>query len=346
MPVKPTAAVALDIGNANLKIVQTTADGRLAKFAVHKLPEGCLEDLSIVYDDALIKSLKTARKKSHHSSGKCTLVLSGSDIIIRHLTLPILPEEELYQNIVNEMSGYLPVSPDKYHIDYKIAGTVKEDDIEMYKVLVSTAHKRMIDNFRKVLSKAGLSLSIVDTCENAREKLLKYNQQCGNIPGEGGICIIDIGSKSTRVSIYHNGDYYVSNNIRRSGQTITEAISKKTGKDILASEATKREANLLIGQHPNSQMQSAVVNEVDAMLHEVVRVLDYYKSRNKTPITAAFLAGGGALLPGLEEYMQEHLEIPVRNAAALFAAANKKAVSRGFAFLLNAYAATFREDQK
>ena len=343
MPVKQTASVCLDIGHSNLKIVQTASDGRIVKFVVHKMPEGCIEDLNVIYDDALIKSLKGAKKIAHQAGGKCTLVLSGGDIITRHFMLPVLAEDELYQNILNEMSGYLPVSSDKYHIDYKVSELVKEDGIDMYKVLVTTVHKRIISKFKKVLSMAGMRLSVVDTCENAREKLIKYNHQKNkNFSIKNGICILDFGTKSTRATVYHEGNYYVSNIIKRCGQSITDAIAKNTGKDVLASEAIKREVNLLTAPHDNADLKSAVVYEVDALLVEITRVLDYYRSRTKSPITAIYLSGGGSLLAGLDAYMEQHFGIPVKQAADLFP--DKSSKSPGLAFLLNAYAATLRED--
>lgn len=343
MPVKQTAAVSLDIGHSNLKIIQTASDGRIVKFVVHKMPEGCIDDLNVVYDDALIKSLKGAKKIAHQSGGRCTLVISGSDIITRHFTLPVLPEEELYQNILNEMSGYLPVSPEKYNIDYKIAELVKEEGIDMYKVLVCTANKRMVIKFKKVLSMAGLNLSIIDTCENAREKLLKYNHAYSkDFSIEDGICILDFGSKSTRASVYHNGNYYVSNIIKRSGQTITEAVAKSTGKDIIAAEILKREVNLLTKSNTDTELKSAVVYEVDSLLLEINRVFDYYRNRSKAPVKRIYISGGGALLPGLKEYMEEYFSIPVHPAEDLFLSG--KTSGPGLSFLLNAYAATLREE--
>ena len=163
MPIKQMATVSVDIGHSSLKLIQTGADGRIQKFVVHRIPEGCVDDLNIVSEDALIKSLKTARQKARLNPGKCFLVLSGTDILIRHFTLPILSEDELYRNILNEMTGYLPVDPEKYYIDYKIVEKVKEDNAEMYNVLVTTVHKRIVNRYKSVLGKAGFRVTVVDT---------------------------------------------------------------------------------------------------------------------------------------------------------------------------------------
>lgn len=346
MAVKPTSALSVDIGTSNLKIIQTSADGKIVRFAVHKMPEGCVEDLNIFSEDALIKSLKTAIKGGKIRGGNCTLVLSGSDIIIRHFTLPVLDEQQLYHNIVHEMSGYLPVDPDKYYIDYKIEGLVQEEGIEMYNLLVTTAHKRIVDTYKKALRSAGLNVKIIDTCENAKEKLLRFNNERN--PGfstDGGICILDFGTKHTRINIYFNGSFYVGNIIKKSAQGITEVISQYSGKDILIAEKIKREVDFLSGDHPNRELKSAVTYEIDSMMLEISRVFDYFKNRTKSAISTIYITGGGALLPGLRSYMETHMNLPVRFASELAELVSKNIDTVGLTFLLNAYTATFREDQ-
>ncbi len=347
MPVKQMATVAVDIGHSSLKLIQTGVDGRIQKFVVHRIPEGCVDDLNIVSEDALIKSLKTARQKARLNPGKCFLVLSGTDILIRHFTLPILSEDELYQNILNEMTGYLPVDPEKYYIDYKIVERVKEDNAEMYNVLVTTVRKRIVNQYKNVLGKAGFRLAVVDTGENAREKLLKHlaaQDKSFNICG--GICILDLGTKFTRASIYHNGNYFISNVIKKSGQQLTEVIARNSGKDILSSETMKREIDFLNQPHPNAELKSAVTYEIDSLLYEIARLLDYYRNRAKSAVHTVFLSGGGALMPGLVEYVGRHLGLPVYLSSMLLPAARSANTvdHRGFTLLLNAYAATLREE--
>jgi type IV pilus assembly protein PilM len=343
MPIIQTAAISVDIGHSNLKIVQTSADGRIIKFAVHKMPEGCIDDLTIVYEDALVQSLRKARKLAKLGSGKCSLVVTGNDIIIRHFTLPMLNDEQLYQNVLHEIAGYLPVEPDKYFIDYKITGTTEEEGIKMYTVLVACVHQRILGKYKKTFKTAGLTLNVVDTCENACEKLLRlYQQRNKDFSLDGGICMLDFGKRNTHVSLYDNGRFYASNLLKRSSQSITDAIAKATGRDVLSSEQLKREADYLNAPHKNADLKAAVVYEVDALLQEINRVLDYYRNRTKRPIRAIYISGGGALLPGLGTYMRQHLSIPVYPAAGLIPAGS--ADNPGFAFLLNAYAATLREE--
>ncbi len=344
--IRQTATISIDIGHSNLKMVQTASDGRILRFVVHKMPEGCVEDVNILSEESLIRSLKTARRTGHLTAGGCNIVLSGGDIIIRHFMLPVLPEEELYQNILNEMSGYLPVDPEKYYLDYKIAGMERDEGVDMYRVLVTTAHRRIVNSYKKVLRYAGFTIRVIDTCENSIEKLLRFKfEQGGVFQSDDGICVIDFGTMHTRVHLYQNGRFFVSNVLKRAGQSLSEAIAQASGKDILTAETLKRENDFLTGGHRNAELTSAVTYEIDSLLFEITRVFDYFKNKTKKSVGSIYITGGGALLPGLQQYMEMHLKLPVRLASDLVSMPSNMD-PRGFSFMLNAYAATYREEQK
>jgi Tfp pilus assembly PilM family ATPase len=208
-------------------------------------------------------------------------------------------------------------------------------------------HKRIVNRYKSVLGKAGFHLTVVDTCENAREKLLKNlaaHDKSFNL--SGGICILDLGTKCTRASIYHNGNFFISNVIKKSGQQLTEVIAQNSGKDILSSETMKREVDFLNQPHKNAELKSAVTYEIDALLYEIARLFDYYRNRAKNTVHAVFLSGGGALMPGLVEYVGRHLGLPVYLSSMLLPVSRGEGAAdhRGFTLLLNAYAATLRED--
>jgi Tfp pilus assembly PilM family ATPase len=114
---------------------------------------------------------------------------------------------------------------------------------------------------------------------------------------------------------------------------------------MLLSETIKREIDFLGKPYANEELKSAVTYEIDSLIYEVTRVFDYYKNRAKRSIRVIYLSGGGSLLPGLKDYMQHHTSIPVYQASDLVVNLknNRNISDKGFAFLLNAYAATFRE---
>ncbi len=343
MSITHTAALAVDVGHSYLKIVQTSANGNIEKYSICKMPEGCIDGLTIVYEDALVQLLKKVRKTDRFNGAKCTLVVSGSDIITRQYIIPMLSDELMYQNIMHEIGGYLPSEPEKYYVDYKIAGITEQEGVKMYRVLVSSVQKRIIDRYIKAFKSSGLTINIVDTCENACEKLLSLKRQNDSrFPLDNGICFLDIGNKHTHVSLYDNGTFFASHLLKRSGQNIIEAISKAIGSEAAANELVNQKENYLNALQKSDALKDAVAYELNALLFEVSRVLDFYRNKTKRPVGCIYTLGGGALLPGIDEYIEKNLGIHVHSAAGFIASVEASKTP----LLLNAYAATLRENTK
>ena len=94
-------------------------------------------------------------------------------MIIRHVNLPKLPEKQLHQNVFLEMGSYLPVDSEKYTMDYKIVEEFVQDGNPMYRIMVATVNKNIIERFSYALRKAGFALKFLDANENVQEKFLR-----------------------------------------------------------------------------------------------------------------------------------------------------------------------------
>ncbi len=81
-------------------------------------------------------------------------------------------------------------------------------------------------------------------------------------------------------------------------------------------------------------------------MFEVSRVFDYFRNRTKNTINTIYLSGGGSLLQGLQPYLETHIGTSVQYASGLISKDNvkKNVDTTGFGILLNAYAATYREE--
>jgi len=82
-------------------------------------------------------------------------------------------------------------------------------------------------------------------------------------------------------------------------------------------------------------------------LFEISRVFDYFRNRTKSSINKIYISGGGSLLMGLREYLEKHIGVPVYYSSALISKDNvkKNVDTTGFGILLNAFAASYREEK-
>jgi len=347
MGVKQSTHAVIDIGTDYVKMLQLNGSGKIMKWAVEKLPEGCIKGLFIEAEEPLVRALRTARHRSGVSGSSCILTLSGKDMIVRHLNLPKLPEKQLYQNVMLEMAGYLPVDSEKHAMDFKIIEEIQENNTAMYRVMVATVHRRILERFAHVLKGAGLYLKILDANENALEKFIR-NVMLLRLPEteSNGICVIDMGADTTKVHIYKHGRFFVSYLLNRGGSTLTGLVAQNLETDALTAEDYKQKTDFLEDASIKPLLKTAVKNEIDSLIYDISKVADFYWSRAGEALGSVILSGGGSLLPGLEKYFRSNISIPLYNVSSLLeSSAGKKDISATeYAYLFNAYAATFREE--
>jgi type IV pilus assembly protein PilM len=349
MAIKQQTRTIIDIGAYAVKLMQLNSGGKIVRYAVERLPEGCVKGMFIEAEEPLIRALRTARQKSGSAGGKCILTLSGKDMIVRHLTLPKLPEKQLYQNVLLEMAGYLPVDTDKQIIDYKILEEIRENDNTLYRLMVATIHKKILERFSLVLKKAGFTISVLDANENAQEKFVR--SPIHSLLSENrdkGICIVDMGAETTNVNLFHDGRFFAGYLLNKGGARITQLVAQHLQADIITAENYKLKNDLFSDEKVDPALRQSVKNEIDSLIYEISKVADYYWSRTNKPLGCIVLSGGATLLTGLQQYIISNVRLNIYTPQTLLKnyAANKNFADSLYAYLFNDYAASFREEAK
>jgi type IV pilus assembly protein PilM len=111
--------IGLDIGAERIKIVKS-GHGAIRKAGWAVVPEGVIKQSRIESKELLTETIKSIKKNARIGNGSCALCLSGSETIIRHITLPQMNQDQIYQNVIREISGYLPANQERYNIDYRV----------------------------------------------------------------------------------------------------------------------------------------------------------------------------------------------------------------------------------
>jgi type IV pilus assembly protein PilM len=296
----------VDVGTSAVKLVHC-AGARNWKAGMALLPDGVMAGNQINSVKLLAGTVKKAMAAAHIGRGSATLCLSGNDVIIRHTVLPRMNAEQLKQNVVDEISGYLAVDPAMYSIDYKIQEVLTEGAAVQYKVMIVAVPKNIIAPYVHALKQAGLRVVSVDVAANAREKLVNYL-----LGRSGNFAIIDMGMGSSVVDTYLNGRFFVCMTSTAGLRSASEALAKALGTDEL------RALEMLLGMDPDPACRQAASDYADQLMYDVQRVTDYFRSRNQmTPVDQVFISGGGARIPGIVQMMQDRLNLPVRDISGL-----------------------------
>lgn len=306
MQIQRRNIIGIDVGSSTVKIVQSHGP-RNWKTGMALLPDGVMAGNLINSSKLLAATVKKAMAAGRIGSGRAALSLSGMDIIIRHTVLPRMNAEQLKQNVVDEISGYLAVDPALYVIDYKVQEVLTEGTAAQYKVMIVAVPKNIISPYIQALSQAGLKVVTVDVAANAREKLVNH------ILGRSShFAVIDMGMNSTVIDTYQSGRFFVGKTGTTGLSGAAATLAKAAGVDEL------RALEMVLSMEQSAECKQAVNDYVDQVVGDAVRTTDYFRSRNQmTPVDQVYLSGGGARIPGIAQMIQERMNLPVQDISAL-----------------------------
>ncbi len=296
----------MDVGSSAVKLVQSRGP-RNWKTGIAPLPEGVMAGNMINSTKLLAASVKKAMAAGSISRGKAALCLSGMDIIIRPMVLPRMNAEQLKQNVVDEISGYLAVDPAMYVIDYKVQDVLTDGAATQYKVMIVAVPKSTVMPYIQALSMAGLKVVTVDVAANAKEKLVNH------ILGRSShFATIDLGMNLSVVDTYQAGRFFVGKSTAGGLAGAAAALAKAIDTDEL------RALDMILGGEQSSECRQAVADYVDQVVADAIRTTDYFRSRNMmTPVDQVYLCGGGARIPGIAQMIQDRMNLPVQEFGTL-----------------------------
>lgn len=157
-----------------------------------------------------------------------------------------------------------------------------------------------------------------------------------SIPTVGWVALLDLGATSTIVAIMKDGQSVFVASFPIGGESFTNAIATAKKCSFEEAEAFKRTQNLLAGPLAESAFQT-VVDVWQRDLEKLMRdwLEDNFDTSSGQEINF-ILSGGGALQPGLLEYLNsrsvfDYHPWPVAESAAGVEAGGEYAIARGLA---------------
>lgn len=345
---KQKPILGIDIGSATIKIVKMKKNYEFNKWILESVPTGMINQGRIEAIEPLAEIIKNALKTYKINIKDCALYISGNEVIVREFILPEMEHEQLLANVSEEIFSMLPTDHEEYVIDYKILEYIKGEDNELgqFRVLVGAIPEELVEDYLDALKKAGLKVRYVDVLPNITGKLCNYMYKGNTKETRRNICIIDMGAKKTEMVIAKDGDYYLHKLINYGGEYLTSQIASKLDKDVIEAEEYKCRTNFFTGDK-NDPVNKEVYEYFELISRDYIRTMEFYSNRSGKKVDRIYLMGGGSLLMGLPEYMQEQLGIEVRPISDIFGSYQEVgAVGRHISIFAQAIGATFREEWK
>lgn len=299
--------VGVDIGSSAVKLVQLRpAKGgyHLVKIGILPLPAEAIVDNTLMDSSSIVETVRQLLTTLGVKAKEAACSISGNSVIIRKISLPVMPVEELEDQIHWEAEQYIPFDINDVNVDFQILSPDEQDPSKM-NVLLVASKKDIINDYLSVFAEAGLKLVVVDVDSFAVQNSYELNYPADP---EQVVALVNIGASIFNLNIVRDGISLFTRDVQMGGNLYTEEIQKQFG--ISSSEAEEMKLNAADAADPRLKDVLQRVNDTIAL--EMRRSLDFYNSTaGEERITKVFLSGGGAKTLQLVDAVQQRLSLPV-----------------------------------
>lgn len=297
--------IGVDIGASGIKLVELMNEkgrARLVTYAYAALPSPDPETAFNQEIDTLAAFIKKMTQKAKCTTKRVVAALPISSVFSSIISVPTTNEKELKEAIQWQAKKLIPVPLEEISLDSKTidSGATGDGGKKMTRVLLTGAPKNLVQKYIDLTKKAGLELMSLETEAFAQIRALIGKDR-------SSIMIIDIGAARSNISIIEKGIPFLNRSIATGGMAITQTISKTLGIPFEQAENMKRDIRAMQQFSQAGDLSPILTTLLKPILDEIRYSLNLFQGQTENGqsknIDKIILAGGGALLPRLPEFL-------------------------------------------
>ncbi len=256
---------------------------------------------------AIMSALQSAKPRAIKTP-YCVVSLPESQVFSTVFTLPAgLRRSEMRTTIIFKAEEVIPFKSAEVYYDFRTISRTKGTQ----EVLYVAVPMKTVDAYVSALTAVGLVPVALDVESISSARALAAS-------GATALHVaIDIGARTTNVSIIDKGVVRQSLSIAIAGNRFTKAVAKALG-------VTEKEADVLkVKNGFDEKLQqgkalTALRGETKKIITEIKKFIEYYQEQTHQTISSAVLVGGSALLPQIDQILADGLglEVTVGNPLA------------------------------
>lgn len=300
----------LDISSSSAKLVEIVDAGngayRVERYAIEPLPRDAVVDGNINNLEAVAESVKRAHKRlATRTKHVAMAVPTGAVITKKIIVQSSLREDELEVQVETEANQYIPFALEEVNLDFQVVGPSPSSPEEQ-EVLIAATRKEKVEDRVAVAESAGLKPLVMDVESYAQQSALSMVVK--QLPKEGrdrNVAVVDIGANVMNVSVLRNDQSVYTREQAFGGNQLTQDIVSRYGMSAEEAEAAKRSNSL-----PDDFESEVLRPFMENLAIEVQRALQFFfTSTQYSSVDHILLAGGSAVIAGLEEVVSTRTQV-------------------------------------
>lgn len=296
------------IGKKYVKICELQYTANMKSVYVNRIlkaktPPDVVEDGFIKDFFAAESFLSAIIRENNMTATDVIFSISSGKIATKEITVPIMKDKQLTEMIEANASEYFPIYLDDYILAHNVLerGNPKKGDKQM-RVLVLAAPKELIDDYFQIAERLKLNVKSIDYAGNSAYQMIRRQ-----IPAETSL-VVQIQEETTTVNILKDNTLKLQRTIPYGKNLPIEALAEQLNID-------EDEAATLLEteSHIHETFDGDPVTEsIRPIINNVLRVVDYYNSRNTDdPVEKAYLVGESVSLLGVDFLFANEFDVSV-----------------------------------
>lgn len=311
---KPSKFLGCDIGTTSIKMVELGRKNLATQLRNYALLEtlGHFErSNNVIQANALkiseqetIALLKSMLSKTKFSTNIVVASIPSFASFTTLLELPEMSVEETKKTMAYQVQEHVPLPLKEITVDWSVVGQRQDENgFVKQQILMIALPNETVQRYQLIFNKAGLKLRALEVEMLAFTRAVIGSDQTPSI-------ILDIGARSTNITIVDQGFVKHNTQIDYAGDSLTVAIAKGLGINSKRAEELKKQRGLL-GGRGEYELSTLEIPFLDVILQEADTVRVTYERDFGVTIQRFLLLGGGANLLGIEKYAEGKLHTPV-----------------------------------
>lgn len=307
--------IGLDIGSWSVKAMVLQSSLRrmaLTELREHHLPTDAFGSPLVGETSSAVRAVLADLDADAVVAG-----VPGLQVLLREVELPFADEKSVTPVLAFRLDGLLPRPVETMVYDWHVLR--KEPD--RTQILCPAADKNWLEGWLREVRAGGaeprqLTLTML-TAENLATHLASHD---GAVAAEEAVALVDLGHRSSQVTLLRGGKVDAVRAISRGGHQVTLAIAKAFELAYPDAERMKHTALTLdprAAQDPELRtLQRAAASALEPLLRELKMTLDSFRQRGASP-SRLIVHGGTARMTGLIEVLADYLGVPVESPRVL-----------------------------
>ena len=307
----------VDIGTTSIKMVELRRSDSILELVNYGFLEsyGHLERLNNalqtstlkMLDQEMIELLKILVKNSNVKSNNVVASLPAFSSFVTLLEIPVMSKEDTTKAMQFQAKQYIPLPISAVTIDWLKVGERKDEKGNVIQqVLLVSVPNEQIQKYQNIFKGAGLNLISLEIEGLSNARVLSSDTQQTTL-------ILDIGSRSTSISIAKGGYLKFVGQTDFAGGSLTQTIASGLNIRVRRAEDLKKLRGLK-GTGGEYELSTLMLPILDVIISEAQRVRTNYEKGYNDKVERIVVSGGGANLQGIIQYVQEQMGLPATKA--------------------------------